>query len=142
MQFLQELVIRRGHGESGQATFMVDLTTSYYAPDRLEPVIAAIQAEVPAAKSFMNTVAASSRSRDVKTYPISGPHFLRERLCGLDFRISPRSFFQTNTAQTEVLYSIVAKFAGEQLSSSRDDQSSTWPSSAWSIQQGGRMMQP
>ena len=93
---------------------MVDLITTYHAPERLQPVVAAIQAEVPAAKSFVNTVAATPRSRNVKTYPISGPHFLRETLCSLDFRVSPRSFFQTNTAQTETLYAIVAALAGQQ----------------------------
>lgn len=94
---------------------MVDLITSHHAPARLQPVVAALQEQVPTVKALVNTVAASPRSRNVKTYPISGPHFLRETLCGLDFRVSPRSFFQTNTRQTEVLYSIVALLAGEQF---------------------------
>lgn len=33
-----------------------------------------------------------------------GPGFLEDILCGLRFRISPRSFYQVNTVQTEVLY--------------------------------------
>ena len=36
---------------------------------------------------------------------------IHEKLCGLDFRLSPRSFFQVNTAQAEVLYGIVRDFA-------------------------------
>ena len=36
---------------------------------------------------------------------------VHEKLCGLDFRLSPRSFFQVNTAQAEVLYGIARDFA-------------------------------
>ena len=36
---------------------------------------------------------------------IYGNGFIRERLCGLSFKISPNSFFQVNTAQAEGLYS-------------------------------------
>ena len=115
LQFFRELVIRRGQPEGRSPTFMVDLITSYHAPDRLQSVVATLQDQVPTVKALVNTVAADSTSRKAKTNPISGPHFLRETLCGLDFRVSPRSFFQTNTRQTEVLYSIVALCAGESL---------------------------
>ncbi|KAK9863640.1 hypothetical protein WJX84_011080 [Apatococcus fuscideae] len=111
-QFLQELVMRQGLPEGGKPTFMVDIITSYHAPDRLQSVLRTIQEQVPTVKTLVNTVAATPRSRNVKTYPISGPHFLRQTLCGLDFRVSPRSFFQTNTRQTEMLYSTVALMAG------------------------------
>ena len=36
-----------------------------------------------------------------------------EKLCGLTFGISPFSFFQTNSAGAELLYSTVAEFAGQ-----------------------------
>lgn len=42
-----------------------------------------------------------------------GRGFLLEKLCGLEFEISPESFFQTNTRQAEVLYNMVAEAAGE-----------------------------
>lgn len=35
-----------------------------------------------------------------------------ERLCGLEFAITPLSFFQTNPKQTETLYNAVADAAG------------------------------
>ena len=40
-----------------------------------------------------------------------GDGFIRERLCGLVFRISPKSFFQVNPIQTEVLYNKALEFA-------------------------------
>jgi 23S rRNA (uracil1939-C5)-methyltransferase len=46
-----------------------------------------------------------------ETTLISGSPQLRERLGGLDFRISPEAFFQTNTEMAEELYAIAAEFA-------------------------------
>lgn len=40
-----------------------------------------------------------------------GPGFIDERLCGLWWRISAKSFFQVNPRQTEVLYDIAMKMA-------------------------------
>ena len=41
-----------------------------------------------------------------------GEEYLREELAGLRFRISPRAFFQTNSAMAERLYAIAGEFAG------------------------------
>ena len=41
-----------------------------------------------------------------------GPGFIRDTLCGMSFRISPRSFYQINPTQTEVLYRRAIKAAG------------------------------
>jgi 23S rRNA (uracil1939-C5)-methyltransferase len=40
-----------------------------------------------------------------------GKGFIEEKLCGLMFRISAKSFFQVNPTQTEVLYTIAMKMA-------------------------------
>jgi 23S rRNA (uracil1939-C5)-methyltransferase len=40
-----------------------------------------------------------------------GPGFVRERLGGVEFRVSARSFFQTNTAQAGRLLEVVRDFA-------------------------------
>lgn len=42
---------------------------------------------------------------------IFGQDYIEDELCGLKFRISPKSFYQINHEQTEVLYDIVRKFA-------------------------------
>ncbi|MEE3419766.1 MAG: 23S rRNA (uracil(1939)-C(5))-methyltransferase RlmD [Lachnospiraceae bacterium] len=39
-----------------------------------------------------------------KTIPLYGDPWIEDQLMGLTFRISPRSFYQVNPAQTEVLY--------------------------------------
>ncbi|WP_343209380.1 23S rRNA (uracil(1939)-C(5))-methyltransferase RlmD [Anaerolentibacter hominis] len=43
---------------------------------------------------------------------IYGPGFIKDVLCGCTFRISPKSFYQVNPVQTEILYNTAAEFAG------------------------------
>ncbi len=40
-----------------------------------------------------------------------GDGFITDRLCGLSFRLSPRSFYQVNPTQTEILYAKAKEFA-------------------------------
>ncbi len=42
---------------------------------------------------------------------LHGDGFITDRLCGLSFRISPRSFYQVNPTQTEILYTGAREFA-------------------------------
>lgn len=44
---------------------------------------------------------------------IYGTEFITEKLCGLTFKITPMSFFQTNTQAAELLYETVMEFAGD-----------------------------
>lgn len=41
-----------------------------------------------------------------------GPGYIEDVLCGLRFRLSPRSFYQVNRAQTEQLYAAAVRQAG------------------------------
>lgn len=43
---------------------------------------------------------------------VLGEEWLCERLCGLEFEISHRAFFQTNTEMAERLYAVAAEYAG------------------------------
>ena len=47
--------------------------------------------------------------RDIVIY---GKGFIRDTLCGHSFRISPKSFYQVNPVQTEILYGKAVEFAG------------------------------
>ena len=44
--------------------------------------------------------------------PLYGPGFIKDRLCGCTFRISPKSFYQVNPVQTEILYQTAVDYAG------------------------------
>lgn len=41
-----------------------------------------------------------------------GKGYIEDVLCGKTFRISPKSFYQVNPIQTEVLYNKAIEFAG------------------------------
>lgn len=43
---------------------------------------------------------------------IYGSGYIRDRLCGMTYRISPKSFYQVNPVQTEILYKTAVEFAG------------------------------
>lgn len=45
-------------------------------------------------------------------FTLWGADHIVDELCGLRFRLSPRSFYQVNRSQAEKLYSIAAQFAG------------------------------
>ncbi len=47
-----------------------------------------------------------------KEQVIYGPGYIEDELCGKIFKISPRSFYQVNPAQTEILYQKAVEFAG------------------------------
>ena len=47
-----------------------------------------------------------------KETTIYGKGFIEDTLCGCTFRISPKSFYQVNPVQTEVLYSKAIEYAG------------------------------
>ena len=42
-----------------------------------------------------------------------GDGYIEDELCGLRFRISPKSFYQINPVQTEILYDNAIRFAGQ-----------------------------
>ena len=47
-----------------------------------------------------------------RDYPLYGPGYMEDELCGKRFRISPQSFYQVNARQTEVLYRTAIECAG------------------------------
>lgn len=84
--------------------------------------------DLPGARSFVNellrrhpqiaTVVLNTNTRDTNAVlggtdqVLFGPGFITDDLLGCTFKISPRSFFQTNPAQTERLYAAAIDLAG------------------------------
>lgn len=60
----------------------------------------------------ITTIIQNINSRDTnvilgeKERILFGPGFIKDKLCGIDFKISSKSFFQVNSIQTEKLYSL------------------------------------
>ncbi len=108
--FLRHVLVKRGF-VSGQ--IMVVLVTA--------------SGEFPSQRSFVNALL--ERHPDITTIVrnindkhtslvlgersevLHGDGYIEEELCGLKFRISPKSFYQINPVQTEVLYNKAKEFA-------------------------------
>lgn len=116
--FLRHILVRRG-----------------FASGQVMVVIVTAKGDFPSCRSFVNELL--RRHPEITTIvwninPTATPLFLgnesttlygdgyiTDTLCGLNFRISPRSFYQVNPVQTEILYNTAKKYArltgGERL---------------------------
>lgn len=115
-------------GRSGGEDYLINIVTSADGRTALAPLAAALMAEplpapgggagpAPSVVGVVNSVSQKGRPagerRVAAEYVLAGRGHLLERLCGLEFEVSANSFFQTYTAQAEVLYGLVAAAAGE-----------------------------
>ena len=113
--FLRNLVLR--NNEAGQ--WMVILIVADERPEELHPLLEAIRDNFPQITSLHYIVNAKMNDSysDLETHLFSGEPYLEERMKKyrgegfLRFRINPKSFYQTNSAQAQRLYSFVAEFA-------------------------------
>ncbi|MEM9380247.1 MAG: 23S rRNA (uracil(1939)-C(5))-methyltransferase RlmD [Planctomycetota bacterium] len=115
---LRHLVLRRG-ARTGET--MVDLVTSERAADLIDPLVEDLLRAFPSITTVVQNVTTrlSQVAYGEEEHVLHGPGTIDEVLCGRRFRISADSFFQTNTAQAERLFEIVAEEAavrpGERL---------------------------
>ncbi|MDZ7740003.1 MAG: 23S rRNA (uracil(1939)-C(5))-methyltransferase RlmD [Bacteroidales bacterium] len=108
--FLRTLVIRTA---SDDETMVILNLQHEDEPERVR-LMKYIQESFPEITSLMYVINPKLNDTfsdlDVKLY--SGKDYITERMGELQFRIGPKSFFQTNTAQAEKLYSLALGFAG------------------------------
>lgn len=70
--------------------------------------------EIPEITTLLYTLNSKKNDSIADLEPVAyyGPGYIYEKLENLLFKIGPKSFFQTNTLQAEVLYKVVKDFAG------------------------------
>ena len=109
---LRFLVIREGKN-SGEV--MVNLVVSDYPCSSIETLAEAVLEEIPQITTFIVTLHQGKAQVAIgqKEFFIKERGRIIEKCVGLDFEISPQSFFQTNTLQAERLYREVASMAGD-----------------------------
>jgi 23S rRNA (uracil1939-C5)-methyltransferase len=109
--FLRHLLIRRGFA-TGQVMVVLVAGTPIF-PSKKSFTAALLRAH-PEITTVVFTVNDSETNlllgkREEILY---GEGYIEDTLCGLTFRISPRSFYQINPVQTEVLYKTAIEYAG------------------------------
>lgn len=108
---LRHVLVRRGF--STDEIMVVLVVASPIFPSK-NNFVKALRKEFPQISTVVLNVNDKKTSmvlgeRDIVLY---GKGFIRDRLCGCTFRISPQSFYQVNPVQTELLYKTAIEYAG------------------------------
>ena len=109
--FLRHVLVRTGQ-VTGQIMVVLVTTAQEFPGGK------AFVAELVEKHPEITTVVLNVNQRETsmvlgtKDFTLFGPGYLEDELCGKRFRISPRSFYQVNARQTEVLYRTAIDYAG------------------------------
>ncbi len=108
--WLRNLMIR--HCTTGE--LMVNLCINYQDDEALKLLFDHLLLEIPEITTLLYTINTKWNDSiyDLEPQVYFGRGYVTEKLGDLSFIISPKSFFQTNTKQAEVLYGVVQDFAG------------------------------
>lgn len=93
---------------------MVCLSFGEDDPEAIKDVMSAIAAEFPEITSLVYVIntKANDTISDLPVHVWRGEPYIMERMEDLRFRVGPKSFYQTNSAQAYQLYSHVRRMAG------------------------------
>ena len=108
--FLRHVLIRRGFS-SGE--IMVVLVTAKGEFPSRRSFVNELLRRHPEITTIVHNVNSSSMGLMLGSHSetLYGDGYITDKLCGLDFRISPRSFYQVNPVQTEILYGKAKEYA-------------------------------
>lgn len=110
---LRFLVVRDAKGTSET---MVSLVVSEYPSSAVDDLLTAVLADVGSQITTCVVTRHSGKAQVAKgeaEFPIKGTGRITEICGGVEFEVSPQSFFQTNTRAAAGLYGLVDKLLGE-----------------------------
>lgn len=113
---LRHLLVRRGRGTKELLVCLVT-TSEQGKPDWLEEYKEYLL-KIPLEGTYAGILhmvnnSLSDTVKSEETTVLYGEDFFTEKLLGLTFRVSPFSFFQTNSAGAEVLYKLAREYVGD-----------------------------
>jgi len=108
--FLRHLVLRKAFNTN---QLMINIVTNEDRHSLFQSLVNELREKFDNLSCVVNTIATGWSGTTVgeKQYTLFGSDHILETLGGLTFKISPASFFQTNTVMAEKLYTIVRNFA-------------------------------
>lgn len=114
--YLRFLTVRRSVS-SGEV--MVNLITYDDQPELINEYAALLQKEIPDVSTFVNSLTQSKAQVALADnfIVITGSGYITENIGGYDFKITPNTFFQTNSKQCEKLFKTacdMAEFTGNE----------------------------
>ncbi len=107
--WLRNIIIRN----STTGELMINLVFGYDDKTEREKICNHLLEKVPPITTLLYTINSKWNDTiyDIDTKIVSGKGYIIEKLGDFNFKISPKSFFQTNTKQAEQLYNVVKDFA-------------------------------
>lgn len=108
--FLRNMIVRT----SSTGELMVIVIFGYENAERRTELLDFLLREFPAITSLCYVVneKVNDSIADQEAIYYSGTPYIMERMEGLSFRVNPKSFYQTNSAQAYELYKVTRDFAG------------------------------
>ncbi len=108
--WLRNIIIR--YTTTGE--LMVNICLNHEAEEDRKKLLDHILKEVPSITTLLYTINPKWNDSiyDLTPQVYSGKGYVIEKLEDFEFKVSPKSFFQTNTKQAEKLYTIARDFAG------------------------------
>ena len=115
--YLRHLLVRKGKN-TGQ--LLIDLVTTSDGPggftEKLKDRLLGLEDLEGEITGILNTIndSPSDAIKDEGTEVLYGQDYFYDEILGLKFKVTAFSFFQTNTAGAEVLYSKVGEYVGQE----------------------------
>ena len=108
---LRHVLIRCGYASRQIMVVLVLGTTVFPGKNHFIEKLRAAHPEITTIVQNINNQKTSMVLGSQETV-LYGPGYIEDSLCGLNFRISPKAFYQVNPEQTELLYQTALRFAG------------------------------
>lgn len=96
-----------------QGEWMVNIILGYEAPNEREALLKLLLEQFPQITTLLYTINTKRNDsmQDLVPQVYHGTGYITEKLEDFSFKISPKSFFQTNSKQAERLYQVTRDFA-------------------------------
>lgn len=114
--YMRSVMLRTAKNCEGKLEVMVNLVTSPCdVPERLVPLALDVKERFPEVVCVVQNISGLKGTHIIEEgleRLLAGERgYIEQKLCGINFRISSNSFFQTNAEQSQVLYEEVRKAA-------------------------------
>lgn len=108
--FLRHVLVKRGFSTNEIMVVLVTGTTAFPSKNNFLKELLKKHPEITTIVQNINNKFTSMVLGEKETI-LYGNGYIEDVLCGLTFRISPKSFYQINPVQTEILYGKAIEFA-------------------------------
>ncbi|MBR2338513.1 MAG: 23S rRNA (uracil(1939)-C(5))-methyltransferase RlmD [Clostridia bacterium] len=109
--FLRHVLVRRGHHSGQIMVVLIGANPIFPTKKRFTQELLRLHPEITTLVLNINSKSTSMLLGD-REEVLYGNGYIEDTLCDCVFRISPRSFYQINSVQTEKLYSKAIELAG------------------------------